>query len=588
MKGNIMKKGSFSVEKATSKTDEHNSREVPPKYLIEVDEDFDGNYHHDHYDEKTFIKQAKTMYQNKFKQKMQKSQIDKFCSEVVISMNSDHTQQDIYELFDKLNKEFGGHTILSVSCHFDEGHFLDPETGVTYYPNTHIKYFEREKVWRSIPLEKYLDPSFDEENPAIEEFTEPADMDKLQKVMNIHAHVKFTMFDLEKQKTSRMNRNDWKRRYKVVCDHMNLKYDPGKGRHMYKSTKQHKNETMLKRNQLIREMLTGEQHELEKQKLIEEKQELHEIAQTTLNELSRREDDWGKVKIYQSEIEKKGRIIREAIKKSSLSNQKKKELHKENNDLKKAMKKLNKSKELDINEYVDKINDLESEIRQMPSKETIEELYKDTVIVEEFGGVEKIQEAFKQRNELEKQVYEQLSDIKRLKVIDSKNSNRILELMEEQRLSKMDAKEKDKLYTTLRDELEAFVADIDDDINKRRYNLVGFIKNKFNTLIQALENLSNDLKNWEKRFNNQKAEVEKLKVEVEKLKTENEKLIINKDELKTSFEDELSSKDDEIKELKEQLKEKDEHIEELENPFGTVDWLDPVKSEQQTTIKSLK
>ena len=115
-----MRKASFSVEKATSNTDAHNTREKAPKYLIGCEEGKENEYIK-FYDYDDFRELAEKRYVEVNKQKMQQKQKDNMFEEALISMEEHHTKDDIIKLFEALNKKYTGHTLINFANHIVTG-----------------------------------------------------------------------------------------------------------------------------------------------------------------------------------------------------------------------------------------------------------------------------------------------------------------------------------------------------------------------------------------------------------------------------------------------------------------------------------
>ena len=108
-----MRKASFSVEKVSSNTDSHNTREHPPKYLLGCEED-NPNVYIKYYDYQEFQTLAENRYAEVNKQKMQQKQKDSMFEEALISLEKHHTEKDIEDLFNSLNKKYTGHTLINL------------------------------------------------------------------------------------------------------------------------------------------------------------------------------------------------------------------------------------------------------------------------------------------------------------------------------------------------------------------------------------------------------------------------------------------------------------------------------------------
>ncbi len=227
------RKQSFSCERPKSNSSKHNNREHKPKYLIERDPNFDGNFYqrYNHYEnDKQYLEYAKEIYLKKHGQKMQKIQSETgMIWESIITLKKEQGEKEMLDLFKKLNGKYGGHEVLEVSVHRDEGHFVD-KNGLEYYPNKHIFYDEESKSW-------HLDRKFKEPAPAMET------------VYNYHAHVKFTMMEQESCKTPQMAKRHWSDRHEVVAKELGLIHAPGETRFDKKDINQVKAEHHENRGQ---------------------------------------------------------------------------------------------------------------------------------------------------------------------------------------------------------------------------------------------------------------------------------------------------------------------------------------------------
>ncbi len=250
-----MRKGSFSVERRSSNTDYHNTRLKSPKYLIETDKNFDGNYYKKNYEYDEFLDIAQKLYQETVKQKMQKKQIENLFQEAVISLEKHHTEHDIYLLFKDLKKEYGGHELINLAIHRDEGHFL--KDGIEFYPTKHILF--KNGNWYITKDLQYARTN--------EDFCIKVDINQYEKVYNYHAHAVFSMFDLDKGKSARMSKKDMSSRIKFVSDKLGMLYAPGKNRLVKKHINQHKQDLSEQRNIKVQQLATQKDLKEENKKL---------------------------------------------------------------------------------------------------------------------------------------------------------------------------------------------------------------------------------------------------------------------------------------------------------------------------------
>lgn len=213
----------FSVTAAASHSSAHNSREEKPKYLIGILPGQKNDYDLRHSDS-DFLVLAEAKYKETTGQKMQAKQKDALIKETVLSLENHHTVEDVQKVFDELAVKYGGHYITELSIHRDEGHFED-ENGITYYPTKDI--LQKEDGWYIVPLAESITHA-PEYRPKFEEFSEKVDIDKFKPIHNVHAHVKFSMFDLNTGKTGRMQHKDLNDRIKTAAKVLELEYKPEK------------------------------------------------------------------------------------------------------------------------------------------------------------------------------------------------------------------------------------------------------------------------------------------------------------------------------------------------------------------------
>lgn len=244
-----MRKGTFSVEKANSNSSAHNSRENSPRYLIGL-EDGEENYYELIKSDSDFILEAKRIYKKTTGQDMQKAytiskgkrkgtfvsaQEDNLIQETILTLKKNQNQNDVKELFKKLNKKYGGHEILEVSVHRDEGHY--EKNGIAYYPTKNI--LEKDDGF-------YTCSDYTIEEPKENDFDTKVNINEFKKVYNYHSHVKFSMFDRDLGKSATMQKKDMSSRIKFVSDELGLAYDPKNRSRTTKSVNQIKDEHFAK------------------------------------------------------------------------------------------------------------------------------------------------------------------------------------------------------------------------------------------------------------------------------------------------------------------------------------------------------
>jgi hypothetical protein len=238
-----MRKGTFSVQKAGANSAAHNSREKPPKYLIGFEPDTE-NYYELIQSDQDFILEAQQIYKDKIGQSMQKKQIPNLVQETVLTLQKNQNENDVKKLFEKLHDKFGGHTLLELSVHRDEGHFEKDD--IAYYPTKNI--LKKENTWHI------------QSDPNSKEFDIKVDINEFEKVYNYHAHAKFSMFDKELGKSARMQKKDMSERIKFVSDELGLKFAPNEAtRHISKPIHQIKDEHHIKAKEQIQEQYSFRQ-----------------------------------------------------------------------------------------------------------------------------------------------------------------------------------------------------------------------------------------------------------------------------------------------------------------------------------------
>lgn len=270
----MTRKATFSPKKPKKNSSDHNSRKEMPKYLIEEDPNFLGNYYEripPYENDEQFKELAKQVYNEKFlertgqNQKMQQKQVDALIKEVVITIERHHTIKDILQLFvmlrlekakvnnrkrllkksflkpsvlplsQKLPKKWKikrkpkkenlnetGYHILELAGHYDEGHFkrIGKWEGLSYYPSRDILLKDDGKWYiKSDELSERTDE---------EAFDVLADMSEFVKVYNYHWHVKFTHFNLETGLSANFAKGEisGEGRLKKVAEHLGLRYVP--------------------------------------------------------------------------------------------------------------------------------------------------------------------------------------------------------------------------------------------------------------------------------------------------------------------------------------------------------------------------
>ena len=207
-----MRKGTFSVKKAGKNSKAHNSRIEIPNYLIDTS---NKNYYELITPDENFIIEALQKYKATVNQKMQQKQLDNLILETVLTIKPNQNETDIKNLFSVLKEKYGGHHLLEVSIHRDEGHFLKDD--IAYYPTKNI--LKKSNDW-------FICSNYDILKPKFEDFDKLVNINEFEKIYNYHAHAKFSMFDFNLGKTARMGKKDMSERIKIVSDFLGLEYNP--------------------------------------------------------------------------------------------------------------------------------------------------------------------------------------------------------------------------------------------------------------------------------------------------------------------------------------------------------------------------
>lgn len=380
-----MRKASFSVEKVSSNTDAHNTREHSPKYLLGCEED-NPNVYIKYYDYEEFQTLAENRYMEVNNQKMQQKQKDSMFEEALISLEKHHTEKDIENLFKDLNKKFTGHTLINLAIHRDEGHF--EKDGIEYYPTKHI--LQKDDGWYILDendteiLQSLQNKDF---KPKAEDFKIKVDINDFNKVYNYHAHAVFSRFDLELGKSARLQKKDMSERYKFVAENMQMRYAPDESRFVKKSINQYKTDKSNSRNErlILKKQLENEfQKEIiklkeenqalkvdnealkkENETLKFDKKELEEQLKKLNNELRETLKELGALRPQYAQLEQLNKELKEELKNELLNHDK---LLKSFNDLEKTLKEELTKKDEKINDLEVENKDLKSEIEDLKNK----------------------------------------------------------------------------------------------------------------------------------------------------------------------------------------------------------------------------
>lgn len=444
------RKASFSVEKPKRRSSEHNSRIDKPKYLLENDPDFDGNFYGRYNGYKNDDQMSlflEEFYQEKFNQKMQNIQKPALIKEVVISLKKEHTEKDIISLFDELKKKYGGHEIFEISIHRDEGFFLGKD-GLSYYPNTDIFYDKEDKKW-------YLDRELKKPSP-----------DNLEKIYNYHAHVKFTMMNLKTAKTPQMPKAKYSTRHKVVAEFLGLRCEPGRTRFNKKSVNQIKEEYHDNREKQ-KATITALQEQLADKLANKGKVSLKDLAE--LKEEFRKEMIASELFYTKEDYQDLNALFVEA-------------------------KELNKSKDLDLfklREQVKNISDGKMKQKALKAKIAEQEVVikeKDALIVtgndrlaEIIERVEVLKLAAKKEHKIT------MADIMgyklKLKLKDKITTTTVGEQIKKQKEENKELKKSIKLKDEKIGKLEATITDLRTTISSLKDTIKGFISSKLSAML---------------------------------------------------------------------------------------------------------
>ncbi len=235
-----MRKGTFSVQTANPNSAKHNSRELAPKYLIDTSA---KNYYELLKKDDDFILEAQAIYKEKIKQTMQKKQVENLIQETVLTLQPNQDEKDVKDLFKKLNQKYGGHELLEIAIHRDEGYFLKDD--IAYYPTKNI--LNKDGEW-------FVCSDTSIKKPKKDDFDRIVNIDEFEKVYNYHAHAKFSMFDRTTGKTARMQKKDMSERIKFVSNYLGLLFDPNnETSRIKKSVHQVKDEHLARARELERQ-----------------------------------------------------------------------------------------------------------------------------------------------------------------------------------------------------------------------------------------------------------------------------------------------------------------------------------------------
>lgn len=282
-----MRKGTFSVQTANPNSAKHNSRELAPKYLIDTSA---KNYYELLKKDDDFILEAQAIYKEKIKQTMQKKQVENLIQETVLTLQPNQNENDVKKLFQELHKKYGGHELLEVAIHRDEGYFLKDD--IAYYPTKNI--LNKNGDW-------YVCSDNSIKKPKQDDFDKIVNIDEFEKVYNYHAHAKFSMFDRETGKSARMQKKDMSERIKFVSDELGLLFAPDQ-----ETSRIKKSVNLVKDEHLARARELETQKEL-KQELAKAKdlQEINKQLREELKQAAATREDYAKLEQLNKELKEK-------------------------------------------------------------------------------------------------------------------------------------------------------------------------------------------------------------------------------------------------------------------------------------------
>ncbi|RXJ92622.1 hypothetical protein CRU87_02245 [Aliarcobacter trophiarum LMG 25534] len=213
--GENMGKASFSVEKLTQISQSHINRENGLNYKV-VDNS-NTNSFNKYYEYDEFLQKAQTRYKEHVKQNMQKSAVENIFQEAIISIDMHHNSNDILDLFFELKQEFGGHELINLTIHKDEGYFT--KNNKDFYPHKNILKKDDNNWYIT---KDGLNGKKDED------FSIKVDISEFSTILTPHAHAIFSMFDFSLGRNARMQKKDMMERLKFVAINLKMDYAPQK------------------------------------------------------------------------------------------------------------------------------------------------------------------------------------------------------------------------------------------------------------------------------------------------------------------------------------------------------------------------
>ncbi len=240
------RKGSFSPRNAKNSSSDHNNRIAGyvPFYCIRTSVDNIYRKYLGYKSDSQYLDEAKLRYteKNAQHQNMQSRQVVAFYKEAVLSLEKHHTEKDVLQVFENLQEKMEGHHLLEMTIHKDEGHFVRTEEGwdnLTYYPNEDILKKE-DGNW-------YIMRDETKSSKNLDNFDIKADMKKFKMILNIHAHAKYTMFNMQTGKSDKLKHYQTKQRLKIVCDSLGMRYEPREAKKQGNSSAEEKRKHKIRR-----------------------------------------------------------------------------------------------------------------------------------------------------------------------------------------------------------------------------------------------------------------------------------------------------------------------------------------------------
>lgn len=529
-----MAKSSMNIQNSTSHTSEHMSRESKVTYLLIHDKSV-NNHKILISDCDEYLEKAKLIVKKKTGRSMQKKSEESFWKEGVINLNSHHKIEDVEKMMQVLQKELEIGKVSELAIHRDEGVWIETKHNledlthdskslkwydregndvtddvISYRPERDIFYSKQTKKW-------YFDKEFEKE----------CDTSKLQKHINFHAHVKFTMFNEETGKMARLGKKEMSKLQDLVSESLSMERGE-KGSKTKRMTHWQRKELHDRVNDKKRVV----------QSLKVKNKKLHKLSQELVEEKKENE------KIYQGEIDRLKKQLDLMIKKSDHTNLHKRELYKKVRNQVKELKKQNKNKNLTIEELTLSINELESKIKGVPNKGTLEYLNSLHEYVYHRGGIEEIDKLYQENSTLNQKLFVKVEENQKLtNVLNWEKRDRLEDLLRDPRLFSDDPNEKIQVIKEMEKEISETIEELDRFNLDRKYQIFTYLRNGQNVLIQILKNLNKEILGNTQNILEEKKELEETLKELEKVKRSNEELSKTNEDLQGKY-NELEKEND--------------------------------------------